>query len=121
MGGTYVPEGVSEYVAIDIGLIGPDLDGHERAVSICAKDNAAPYHYGLTSKLVEYAKKAECDYALDVFFRYSTDANASMRGGNNIRNAAFGMAVYCSHGMERTHINGLSATVNLILAYILDI
>ena len=29
MGGTYVPPEVSEYVAIDIGLIGPDYDGNE--------------------------------------------------------------------------------------------
>ena len=31
------------------------------------------------------------------------------------------MAVYGSHGMERTHIDGLCATVNLMLAYALDI
>jgi putative aminopeptidase FrvX len=31
------------------------------------------------------------------------------------------MAVYCSHGMERTHIKGLENTANLLLAYVLDI
>ena len=31
------------------------------------------------------------------------------------------MAVYCSHGMERTHITGLENTMNLLLAYVLDI
>ena len=40
-GGTYLPEGASEYLAVDIGLIGPDLEGNEHSVSICAKDNAA--------------------------------------------------------------------------------
>jgi len=120
-GGTYVPEGISEYVAVDIGLIGPELDGHERAVSICAKDNKGPYNYELTGKMIEYAKKAECDYVVDVFYRYSTDANAAAFAGNNVRTAAFGMAVYCSHGMERTHIRGLENTVNLLLAYVLDI
>ena len=44
-----------------------------------------------------------------------------MRAGNNLRSAAFGMAVWASHGMERTHIDGLAATTNLLLAYILDI
>ena len=44
-----------------------------------------------------------------------------MRGGNNVANGAFGMAVYCSHGLERTHITGLQNTVNLLLAYRLDI
>lgn len=36
------------------------------------------------------------------------------------RAAAFGMAVYCSHGMERTHIDGLKATCDLLLAYLME-
>lgn len=121
LGGTYLPQGVSEYVALDIGLIGPGLDGNEYSVSICAKDATAPYDYTLTNRLISLAGKAECDYAVDVFMNYGTDANAAMRAGNNIRAAAFGMAVYCSHGMERTHIDGIKNTLNLLLAYILDI
>lgn len=121
LGGTYIPEGVCEYVAIDIGLIGPDYEGGERKVSICAKDNASPYDFGLTTRLVEYAGKAGCDYAVDIFYRYGTDGTAALRAGNNVRAAAFGMAVYCSHGMERTHIKGLENTMNLLLAYVLDI
>ena len=120
-GGTFVPEEVSEYVAIDIGLIGPQLDGDEYKVSICAKDASAPYDYDLTNRLIAYAEKSGCDYAVDVFYRYGTDGNAAVRAGNNLRAAAFGMAVYCSHGMERTHLVGLENTVNLLLAYVLDI
>ena len=120
-GGTFVFPEVSEYVAIDIGLIGPDYDGSEYKVSIAAKDASAPYDYDLTTRLVNYAKKAGCDYAVDVFYRYGTDGNAAVRAGNNLRAAAFGMAVYCSHGMERTHITGLENTMNLLLAYTLDI
>ncbi len=120
-GGTYVPEEVWEYVAMDIGLIGPDYDGDEYKVSICAKDNAAPYDHDLTTRLINYAEKAGCDYAVDIFYRYGTDGNAAVRAGNNLRAAAFGMAVYCSHGMERTHIVGLENTTNLLLAYVLDI
>ncbi len=120
LGGTYVPEGVSDFIAIDIGLIGPDLDGNEKAVSICAKDNTAPYNYALTSELIELAERNGISHAVDIFYRYGTDANASQRAGNNLRAAAFGMAVYCSHGMERTHIEGLNATLDLLLSYILD-
>ena len=120
-GGTFVFPEVSEYVALDIGLIGPDCDGDEYKVSICAKDAAAPYDYDLTNRLIAQAEKAGCDYAVDVFFRYGTDGNASVRAGNNLRAAAFGMAVYCSHGMERTHVTGLENTMNLLLAYVLDI
>ena len=121
MGGTYVPPEVSEFVAVDIGLIGPDYDGNDYAVSICAKDAAAPYDYELTNRIIGYAEKAECDYAVDIYYHYGTDANAAVRAGNNLRAATFGMAVWCSHGVERTHISGLANTANLILAYMLDI
>ncbi len=120
-GGAYVPEGVSEFVAVDIGLIGPDYDGSEYTVSICAKDFATPYDYELTSRLIRQAEAAECDYAVDLFYRYGTDANAALKSGNDLQAAAIGMAVYCSHGMERTHIRGLDNTVNLMLAYVLDL
>lgn len=120
-GGTYVPEEVSEYVAVDIGLIGPDYEGDEYKVSICAKDKSAPYDYDLTTRLVHCAEKAGCDYAVEVFYRYGTDGNAAVRAGNNLRAAAFGMAVYCSHGMERTHVTGLENTANLLLAYVMDL
>lgn len=120
-GGAYVPAEVSEFVAVDIGLIGPDYDGNEFAVSICAKDFATPYDYELTTRLVNQAEKAECNYAVDIFYRYGTDANAALKSGNNLQAAAIGMSVYCSHGMERTHIEGLNNTVNLILAYMLDL
>lgn len=121
IGGAYIPPEVEEYAAVDIGLIGPDCDGHERAVSICAKDGTAPYDYEMTNRLIRQAEAVGCDYTVDVFYRYSTDANAALRAGNNIRQAAFGMAVYCSHGRERTHIDGLDSTAKLIAAYVLDI
>ena len=121
LGGTYVPEGVTEYVAVDIGLVGPELDGNEHAVSICAKDAFTMYDYELTNRLIRYAEKADCPYAVDTFTRYSTDGAAALKGGNNLRSAAFGMAVYGSHGMERTHVDGLCATTNLMLAYAMDI
>ncbi|MBR5858613.1 MAG: M42 family metallopeptidase [Clostridia bacterium] len=121
LGGTYLPQGVSEYVALDIGLIGPNYEGNEYSVSICAKDATAPYDYELTTRLIDLAEKVGCDYAVDIFYRYGTDANAAMRAGNNIRAAAFGMAVYCSHGMERTHIDGIENTLKLLCAYMLDV
>lgn len=120
-GGCYVPEGVSEYIAVDIGLVGGDLNGNEYSVSICAKDGTMPYDYALRKRLIGYAQKAECDYAVDVFLVYGSDAHAAIRGGNNVADAVFGMGTYCTHGMERTHIDGMANTANLLLAYALDI
>jgi putative aminopeptidase FrvX len=121
IGASYIPEGVSEFVAVDIGLVSPNNAGSEYAVSICAKDAQMYYDYELTNRLIGYAEKAECDHAVDVYFRYGSDANAAREAGHNVRAALFGMAVYGSHGMERTHIDGLCNTTGLLLAYVLDI
>lgn len=119
LGGTYVPPEVTEYVALDIGLIGPDQDGNEYAVSICAKDNGMIYDYELTSRLVALAKRLDLNYAVDIFYHYGTDANTAIKAGNNLKAGAFGMAVYCSHGMERTHMEGIENTMGLLLGYVL--
>ena len=58
---------------------------------------------------------------MDVFFNYSTDATAAVMCCNDLQVGAFGMPVYCSHGRERTHILSLKNTLNLMLAYVLDI
>lgn len=120
-GAAYVPKEVEEFVAVDIALIGPDHTGNEKAVSVCCKDAFTPYDRGLTTRIIEQAKKSECDYAVDVFYRYGTDASAAIRSGNNLYAAAFGMGCYCTHGRERTHILGLENTARLVTAYMLDI
>ena len=120
-GGSYVPPEVSEYVAIDIGLIGPDYHGSETKVSICAKDNFSPYDRGLTTNIINKAKKAGIDYCIDVFYHYGTDANAAIRAGCNVYTAAFGMGCLSSHGKERCHISAIEETTKLAIAYALDI
>ena len=120
-GGAVIPAGVEEYVALDIGLIGPDYHGAEDKVSICAKDNYSPYDRGLITRMIQYAKAVNVNYCVDVFYRYGTDANASVRAGNEVYAAAFGMGCLCSHGVERTHVKGLEETAKLTLAYVLDL
>ena len=120
-GGAYVPEEVEEYVALDIGLIGPDYHADEKTVSICAKDNYSPYDRELTARIINQAKKTNLNYCVDVFFHYGTDANAAIRAGNNVYAAAFGMAVINSHGKERCHIDSIVDTTKLAIAYALDL
>ena len=105
MGGCHIPEEVSELVSIDIGLSDTSLEGNEFAVSICAKDVFTTYSYDFTNRLIAYAQRAECDYAVDIFYRYGSDASAAAKAGNDVRFALCGMGTYCTHGMERTHID----------------
>lgn len=117
-GGAYVPAEVSQYVALDIALIGPDYDGSEQKVSVCVKDNFSPYDRELTSHIIRVAEENGVDHAVDIFYRYGTDGNAAIRSGNNVQAAAFGMGTFCSHGMERTHIKGVMATADLLAAFL---
>lgn len=118
-GGVVVPSCVSEYVAVDIAILGPDAEGSEQMVTICAKDAAMPYDYDLTNRLIAAAERTGCSYAVDLFFRYSSDAGQAIKGGNDVKAAAFGMGVYSSHGVERTHIDGIENTLRLMRAYVL--
>ena len=120
LGGVCIPQEISEYIAVDIAILGPDSTGSEQAVTVFAKDASMPYDYDLTNRLIAAAERAGCEYAVDVFFRYGSDASQAIKGGNNVRAAAFGMGVYASHGVERTHLSGVENTARLMLSYILE-
>ncbi len=118
-GASYIPE-INELLAVDMGCVGEDLDGSEYKVSICAKDSGCPYNFEMTNSLIEKAKNNKLDYAVDIFPYYSSDVITALRGGNNIRGALIGSGVCASHGMERTHLKGVTNTMKLVLAYILE-
>lgn len=111
-------DGVSELVALDMGCVGLDLAGNEYAVSICAKDSSGPYDYELTNRLIAYAKAEKIKHAVDIFPYYSSDVSASLRSGLDCKGALIGSGVHASHGMERTHLDGLVNTMKLVLMYL---
>ena len=117
-GASWIPEDITEFVAVDMGVIGDDLGGSEYKVSICAKDSSGPYDYDLTSQLISLAKENNIDYVVDIFPHYGSDVSAALSGGNNIRGALIGQGVHASHGMERTHIKGLENTFKLVKDYL---
>jgi putative aminopeptidase FrvX len=117
-GASWLPQDIKEFIAVDMGAIGDDLNGNEYSVSICAKDSTGPYDYELTNRLIELAKENEIDYVVDIFPHYGSDVSAALRGGNDIRGALIGQGVHASHGMERTHKSGLLNTLKLLKAYI---
>lgn len=116
-GAGYVPEGIVSMLGVDMGCIGRDLSCTEHDVSICAKDSGGPYDYALTGKLIELAKGAGLSYAVDIYPFYGSDVGAMWRAGNDIAGALIGTGVHGSHGMERTHYDGIYNTLCLILLY----
>ncbi len=119
-GSAHIPDDITEMIAVDMGAIGDDLSATERDVSICAKDSSGPYDYGMTTRLIELAKREGIPYAVDIYPHYGSDASAALRGGGNIRAALVGPGVHASHGMERTHADAVLNTTALLLAYVME-
>ncbi len=118
-GSSYIPQDITELISVDMGCIGLDLNCTEFDVSICAKDSGGPYDYELTSTLIELAKKNKLSYAVDIYPFYGSDTGAALRAGNDIRGGLIGPGVAASHGMERTHKEGVLSSAQLVLAYCL--
>lgn len=109
---------IDNLIIVDMGVVGDDVAGSEHTVSICAKDSSGPYNYNLTHNLKDLAVKNNIDHNIDVFPYYGSDGSAALRAGNDFKVALIGPGVSASHGFERTHYNGLSNTLKLIISYI---
>jgi putative aminopeptidase FrvX len=117
-GASTVDKNISEFVTVDMGCVGKDLDGSEYKVSICAKDSGGPYSYNLTNKLINIAKDNNIDYVIDIFPFYGSDIGAAWRSGTDCEGALIGQGVSASHGMERTTLKGIMETMNLLYLYL---
>lgn len=113
-----VPQDVTEILAVDMGCVGTTLSCTEHQVSICAKDSRGPYNYDVVSGLIKAAKEAGVDFAVDVYPRYGSDADAALTAGHDVRHGLIGAGVYASHGYERSHIDGVRNTFALLKAYL---
>jgi putative aminopeptidase FrvX len=117
-GASYIPNDISEMIAVDMGCIGDDLSCTEYDVSICAKDSGGPYDYNMVTTLINLAKDNKLKYAVDVYPMYGSDVGAALKGGNDIRGALIGPGVHASHGMERTHYSAFENTIKLLFLYL---
>lgn len=116
-GNSSIPENVVEYLAVDMGALGDGQASDEYTVSICAKDSSGPYHYELTSHLIQLAKQNDIAYKVDIYPYYSSDASAAVSAGADVKHALCGAGIESSHAYERTHEKSLDATYRLLEAY----
>ena len=109
---------IEELLVIDMGVLGDPCEGSEVRCSICAKDTSGPYDYAMRKKLVGLAEEKSIPHSVDVYPYYGSDGSAALRAGNDFRVGLVGPGVAASHGVERTHVKGIEATIELCLAYI---
>ncbi len=115
--GGICPEGCTEVLALDMGTVGDCTDGSEKKVSICIGDLSGPYNVRMTTDLVNAAKRAKVDYSVDVYPNYSSDASEAVNQFD-LRHALIGPGVYASHGYERSHVDSIKNTFDLLEEYL---
>ncbi|MDT8715512.1 M42 family metallopeptidase [Clostridium sp. 19966] len=112
-----LPVNTKEFISVDMGAPGLTQNSSEYAVCICAKDSSGPYDYELKNKLVNICKDKSIPYKIDIYPYYSSDASAAVSAGWDIRTGLIGPGVFASHGYERTHMDSLCATKDLVINY----
>ncbi len=112
-----IPDFVEDLLVVDMGCVGSHLTCTEKQVSICAKDNGGAYNRSMIRELLDVAGEKGIHYAMDIYPHYGSDAAAALRAGVDARHALIGPGVYASHGYERTHVDGLKQTYDLICGY----
>ncbi|SEA10483.1 Putative aminopeptidase FrvX [Lachnospiraceae bacterium NK3A20] len=117
-GGSFIPADTEDMLSVDMGCVGADLGCTERMVSICAKDSGGPYNYDFVSELASLAKANNLGYAIDVYPHYGSDVEATVHAGYDIRHGLIGAGVYASHNYERSHMDGVRNTFELIKAFV---
>ncbi|MDY3052493.1 MAG: M42 family metallopeptidase [Ndongobacter sp.] len=112
------PQECAEFLAVDIGPVGPGHTSDEKKVTIVAKDSRTPYSVPFRRRLERLAEEHHIDYATDVHFRYGSDACAAMQQGFDMDFACIGLGVDATHHYERTHVDGIQNNLDLLLAYV---
>ena len=117
---TGFPDDLHDLVAVDMAVVGEGQNSDEFHTTICAKDSRGPYHYRFTRELVDIAEASNIPYKMDTYPFYGSDGEAYWRAGGDVRVALIGPGVDASHNYERTHMDALVATTNLIFAYLMS-
>jgi len=115
---TGFPPDLVELVAVDMAAVGDGQSSDECHVTICAKDSGGPYHHALTSRLRELAQANDIPCKVDIYPYYGSDGEAFWRAGGDVQVALIGPGVDASHNYERTHMEALVATTQLVMAYL---
>ena len=115
-----IPSEVEELVTVDMAVVGRGQASDEFNATLCTKDGGGPYHFGLNNKMRALAEKHGIPYKTDVYTLYGSDGEAFWRAGGDVALALIGPGIDASHNYERAHLDGLNATTNWIMAYLLD-
>ena len=114
------PEDLAELLVVDMAAVGEGQTSDEFHATLCVKDSGGPYHHGLNEHLRQLADLYAVPHKIDIYPYYGSDGEAYWRAGGDVAVALIGPGVDASHNYERTHVDGLLATTQWVVAYLLD-
>jgi peptidase M42 family hydrolase len=109
---------IAAMVAVDNGTTAPGQGSREFGVTVCMADQAGPFDWHLTKKLVELCREHDIVYQKDVFRHYRSDSASAIEAGFDVRTALITFGVDGSHGYERIHMHALRSVAELVTAYV---
>jgi putative aminopeptidase FrvX len=115
-----IPPEVTELLVLDMAAVGEGQASDEYHATLCVKDTGGPYHHGLNQRLRELARQHAIAHKIDIYTYYGSDGESLWRAGGDLAVALIGPGVDASHNYERTHLDGLVATTQWNLAYLLS-
>jgi putative aminopeptidase FrvX len=115
-----IPADVAELVTVDMAVVGNGQESDEFHATLCIKDSSGPYSEGLNKKMRTIAEQHNIPYKTDVYPFYGSDGEAFWRAGGDVELSLIGPGIDASHNYERAHMDGLNATTNWIMAYLLS-
>lgn len=113
-----VDEQVAELVSIDVAIVAPGQASTEHTVNIAMQDSSGPFDYHLARRLATLAEEHGIDHRRDVYGFYRSDTASALQAGAQTRAALVGFGIDASHGHERTHLDGIRRTAELVAVYL---
>lgn len=117
-GASGFPSDLHEVLALDIAPLGDEQNADEHICALCARDDDGPYDIKMRRKLLALAKTHDIALKPDVYNYYCSDGDALWKAGADVRCSLIGPGVDATHGYERTHLDALVATAQMIVAYL---
>jgi peptidase M42 family hydrolase len=109
---------IAEIVSVDSAVVAPGQHSTETGVTIAMQDLHGPFDYHLTRRLDALARTCGIEANRDVFRFYRSDVASALEAGAETRAALIGFGVDATHGHERTHLDGIVATAELLALYL---
>ena len=115
-----LPDDLAELLVLDMACIGTGQNGTEFNASICTADSSGPYSKNMSDRIRNLADRRGIELRPDIYPYYGSDGSVYWRAGGCAEVALIGPGVDTSHGYERTHIDALRDTAQLVAEYLID-